>query len=284
MSVKFILKWIDKLYPLSAKPSYCSYRYTANSRVSFCEQHWFTSMTVNMGKVDDIAVARNLTSAAKELRPAVAAFADAVSQENINYRAEMRSEKLSSKTFAEFESALCATYAEARSMEASNKNLADGIRGHARAIADEFAIDVILHQRAKIKYNARKKHFESRPAMERVLTSPRAKNEDVLLKEQDSRHPFAEARDGALPAATRNVKSQRAGASAYHMATVVFAVAIIALGLAIAFAGVEESSVLIRRLVSRLEASCSTTTAPNLLSCPARMHAGILGLAETCAA
>lgn len=191
-----------------------------------------------MGRVDDVSEARCLTGVAQNMRSSVSAFAEAVSKDHINYRIEAKNEASSSAAVADFERALDATYVGADKMEVQDKNLCDGIRHHARAIADDFAIDVILHQRAKIKFNARRRHYDSRPAVERVLCSPRAKVEDVFRKEQDPRFPFAGAtQDGVLPAEPRKDKTSELGMSAGHIPTLLFASILIALATVIAFIG-----------------------------------------------
>lgn len=194
-----------------------------------------------MGRVDDIPIAPSLTRAAQRMRPAVAAFADAVSEEKINLRKEQKKEMVASDVIAKFEKRLEATNAAADKMATSDKNLSEGIRAHANAIADDYAVDLILYQRAKIKFNSRKRHYESRPMVERVLVSPlmspRAKKEDVLQKEQDPRSPFAGGeKDGVLPAEPRNAKDITAepGMSLAFLAS--FVLALLLAGLAIAVA------------------------------------------------
>jgi hypothetical protein len=206
-----------------------------------------------MGKVHDVDVVKGLNAAAAKMRPAVAAFAAAVSGENINVTAEAKAEVAASEAVAAYEAAVAEATAAGGAMAAADKNLSGGILAHARAVSDEYAVDVIVQQRAKIKVSARKRHVASRPAVERALTSPRARREDIFKHEQDPRSPFAKApRDGAIPAAGRHVKPDPPRMGVCQFVALVAAVTLVAFVACLAFTGGEQSAQLLRAFAGRL--------------------------------
>lgn len=99
---------------------------------------------------------------------------------------------------------------------------------------EQSAVDMIILQRARLKFNSRKSHFESAPMVSKILASPRAKTNDVFKSDDDPRSPFAgETRrrgpvpDGVIRGDRRQKKAPAQTSMVYRVASMLLLLALV---------------------------------------------------------